>query len=340
MKGTDTTTHHSASGRSFGGFRTTSGNRGPKPSPHPPGDAFPFPPDPLCCAACGRESAANGVERSFVRANVRALKRETHPVWRCPSCSSILAAGPFDPVSAYAYYPMRRDARAGLLPGHVTRFGRTMMIDRWRLLRRLGLQPRQKVLDFGCLDGDFVAFLRAQGVNASGYEPHGQQFSDESVLAESRDWIVSQDVIEHLADPCAHLAWASRALLPGGHLVIATPDAARIDLAQPDAMIMDLHQPFHRVIFSARALQVACASRGLELLAIWRGFAGDRVFPFHNLRAALAYARVRGGWLDALYEPLMPSPAMVSARLWRDGIFGGLVPFDRHMTLVFRRPRD
>lgn len=308
---------------------------------HPPPGAFPFPPDPLFCAACGQNSSPDEVERAFVRANIRALGAEIHPLWRCPGCASILAAGPFDPVSAYQSYPMRRDARGGSAPAHVGRFARTMMIDRWRLLRRFGLGPGQRILDFGCLDGDFVAFLRARGIDASGYDPHNARFSDASLLSQRWDWIVSQDVIEHLADPGAHLDWTMRALNAGGYLVIATPDAGRINLPRPDAMrpdamIMDLHQPFHRVIFSAQGLDTASSARGLELSGQWRGFAGDRLVPFHNLRAALAYAKVRGGWLDALYEPVQLWPAVISAPLWVAGIFGGLVPFGRHMTRIYR----
>lgn len=240
-------------------------------------------------------------------------------------------------MAAYARYPMRRDARAAPVPGHVARFSRTMMIDRGKRLRRLGLAPGQSVLDFSCLDGDFVAFLRARGVDASGYDAHVTTFSDAAVLARDFDWIVSQDVIEHLDDPRAHLRWAAGALRPGGRLVIATPDAGRIDLARPQAMGMDLHQPFHRVIFSAEALQAAGMAAGLAIAGTWRGFAGDRLFPFHNLRAALAWADTQGGWLDALYEPLRMCPAMASPRLWAAGLFGGILPFGRHITMVFRR---
>jgi 2-polyprenyl-3-methyl-5-hydroxy-6-metoxy-1,4-benzoquinol methylase len=100
-----------------------------------------------------------------------------------------------------------------------------------------------RVLDVGCSTGHLGAALRAKGHSVTGIE------ADPMLAAEARerldtvveadvetlvargvdpggpfDCVVCADVLEHLRDPWAVVAWAEGLLAPGGSLVVSVPN--------------------------------------------------------------------------------------------------------------------
>jgi SAM-dependent methyltransferase len=101
----------------------------------------------------------------------------------------------------------------------------------------------RRVIDLACGDGDFVALLLAQGVDAVGVDADAKTCAAaqakglpvvcrnvfdylEDAPAASADGIFCAHLVEHLAYPqvITLIQQAARILRPGGRLILATPD--------------------------------------------------------------------------------------------------------------------
>ena len=68
-----------------------------------------------------------------------------------------------------------------------------------------------------------MQYLREQGyVHARGYDPYAQEGEHAEPLEPGFDFIISQDVIEHVADPAAYLRTLKGLARAGGVLVIGS----------------------------------------------------------------------------------------------------------------------
>jgi hypothetical protein len=90
---------------------------------------------------------------------------------------------------------------------------------------------------------------------------------------ETLDAIVASDFIEHLDrnELFDFLELASRALRPGGRLVVKTPNASCLFAAR--SRYLDLT---HELVFTEKSLRAAFAASGLRPLVV----TGERVRPF------------------------------------------------------------
>jgi methionine biosynthesis protein MetW len=105
------------------------------------------------------------------------------------------------------------------------------------------IPPGARVLDVGCASGYLAAALRERGSTTVGIEPDPAMAREaeqhcERVLAapleeavtalegERFGAIVFGDVLEHLVDPWATLAWARERLDDGGLAVVSVPNSA------------------------------------------------------------------------------------------------------------------
>jgi 2-polyprenyl-3-methyl-5-hydroxy-6-metoxy-1,4-benzoquinol methylase len=282
----------------------------------------------VCCNVCNREVPARDVsETALVRSNVRRFRDETFRVWRCPHCASIHALEDVDLDHYYAAYPTFpleiESRRHGALAG---------------MLRRLvaaGLRPEHRILDYGCGSGSFVRYLKLRGyARAFGYDAYYEGFKDTSVLSERYDCIVSQDVIEHVADPLGLLSQFDALAGPSALIVIGTPDAAAIDLADPEDDVHVLHAPYHRHILSAGALRAAGERLGWKLQRFHPTMYGNTLIPTENPRFGLHYLRSHDNCLDLLMEPArLNSWRLWSPEGWFFALFGFF--FDRHTDVMF-----
>lgn len=112
-----------------------------------------------------------------------------------------------------------------------------------------------RILDFGAGNGDLLVFLRGLGRDARGIEldePRIRNALKDAALeymdfyagggplpypAGAFDWIVSTEVIEHVADIHGYVAEFARVLKPGGRLLLTTPDITSIPSSFPASCV-------------------------------------------------------------------------------------------------------
>lgn len=93
-----------------------------------------------------------------------------------------------------------------------------------------------RVLDFGCGNGEFLNMCRQFGLEATGVDRStarrdkaGDVFADISELGKSTFHAITLfEVLEHLEDPAAILKTLHKHMLPGGVLILETPDCTGV----------------------------------------------------------------------------------------------------------------
>lgn len=285
------------------------------------------------CVVCGAEAPPpEAREHASVRSNVRKFKAEHFDMWRCPTCHSIHATDDVDLAHYYSGYPIFSAELNWMLD---IVYGSLV-----KRLRRAGLTPGARVLDYGCGSGALLSYLRAHGYpEAQGWDAFAEAFRDPAALERTYDCVVSQDVIEHAEDPLEHLRRLDSLLEPGGIVSIGTPDAEALDLADPEDFVHALHAPFHRHILAAPALRKAGEALGWSVDRYYRTMYNNTLFPTMNPRFVLQYVRAHDDCFDLVTEPIKLS----GLRIWSPAtpffaLFGYF--FDRHTDIqfVFKKP--
>lgn len=282
------------------------------------------------CGLCGESRGRDEVE---VPCHVRAFVGESFRVWRCGTCRTLHCREMVDLGHYYAQYPFAR-AR---LTWPFRMFYRRQIAR----LRRQGLEVGHRILDYGCGNGRFVKYLRSHGFPlAMGYDPYGapDRFGDPEVLrAGSFDYVVLQDVLEHVEDPRQLLARLDGLLRPGGTVLVGTPDAERIDLQRPGDYLNELHVPYHLHIYPRAVVTRLAWELGWETLAWYARPYHDLPFPGLNTAMAKHYQRLCDGTLDCLLEPVQAPRLLLSPGCWWYGLVGFWVASGADMALVFRK---
>jgi SAM-dependent methyltransferase len=164
---------------------------------------------------------------------------------RCTSCQFVFVSNPFleyDTLYSEDYYNGRgADTKLNYV-GEVDHATRTVRQYEWRgVLERVSdltlLPVRPTWLDYGCGTGGLVAYLRARGVDAFGFEqgwcedllrrnsvPTIEQ-NEFDRHAATFDVVSAIEVIEHTTDPVDVLRTIRRLLKPGGLLFMTTGNA-------------------------------------------------------------------------------------------------------------------
>ena len=285
----------------------------------------------LHCVVCGAVSSSETAAIAQLRSNVKHFAHESFDVWRCEACSSIHALREVDLDHYYAHYPFHSQSMS---------FGmRLALRNRLRVLTRLGLTPAHRLLDYGCGSGLLVKYLREQGYQAYGYDPYARDGEHAEPRAAGFDFIVSQDVIEHVADPAAYLRTLKGLAKAGGMLVIGTPDAASVDLEDVTRHIHLLHQPYHRHILSLGAMVKLACSLDLEVMELKHGFMGNTSVPGLNERFLHRVLRANGDTLDDTLAGHLPMKweLFTPAAVW-DAWTGGFRDQEQEMTIALRVP--
>jgi 2-polyprenyl-3-methyl-5-hydroxy-6-metoxy-1,4-benzoquinol methylase len=287
----------------------------------------------LRCNIC--QSTCESPEQASVPSNVRKFKDETFCVWRCPACLSLHARDEVDLGHYYASYPFhnlgeQRDTD-GLL--------QAMYRNQLRRLRAAGLRPEHKLLDYGCGGGAFVKFLRAAGYqNVSGFDEYSDTFGDRAVLEARYDVILTQDVLEHVAEPWDFLHTISGLLAPSGVVMIGTPNAEALDLQNIPTSVHALHQPYHRHILSKQQLLGLGDKLGWELLKYYPSMYSNTLLPFVNQRYLLHYFRAGDNTLDIVTEPVrISNPKLYTPSSFFWGFFGYFFPPETDVAVVYRK---
>lgn len=259
--------------------------------------------------------------------------RERFWVWRCSLCGSIhagqeLELGPY--YSAYPFFDVPLDWRM-----------RAIYEEQLHRLEEAGLGWGDRILDYGCGSGAFVRYLASAGYrNVVGFDAYHPRYADASVLERSYDCVLSQDVLEHVADPQALLDAFQRLVRPRGLIAIGTPNAAAIDLTKAEVYKHALHTPYHRHIFSRSALLAAAARRRWSLARYCATQYANTLVPFLNSRFYLFFARSLDDTLDCLLEQppqLQPCLARLPSAL-ACGLCGYYSAEETDGMAIFRAP--
>jgi len=135
--------------------------------------------------------------------------------------------------------------------------------------RHLPKQPKGRLLDVGCGNGDFLQFAQRAGWEAIGVEPdpkavevahkrgltvHLGGLETLQAVSEAFDGITLNHVIEHVHHPRATLEQCYRLLRHGGWLWLETPNLDALGHAHYGENWVGLDIPRHLVVFTDRAL--------------------------------------------------------------------------------------
>jgi 2-polyprenyl-3-methyl-5-hydroxy-6-metoxy-1,4-benzoquinol methylase len=287
----------------------------------------------LRCNICNHQSES--VEDAWVRSNVRKFRDEQFRVWRCASCGSVHAHDEVDLAHYYASYPFHTVGEQGDVDWMLTAMYRNQL----RRLRAAGLQPEHAVLDYGCGGGAFLKFLRQHGyANVHGFDEYSKHFSDRSVLGRRYDLVITQDVIEHVAEPWEFLNTLSGLLAPSGVVVIGTPNAQALDLANPGPRVHALHQPYHRHILSKAALLSLGDKLDWELQRYYSSMYSNTLVPFVNQRFLLHYFQACDDTVDLVTEPIqVKNPRLYTLNTLFWAFFGYFFAPETDVTVVYRK---
>ena len=284
------------------------------------------------CNICSKELSGD-VERASVRSNVRKFRDEQFGLWRCPECRSIHAADDVDLAHYYRSYPFHN-----LGEQTVDWMLRAMYRKQRARLLAAGLRPEHRVLDFGCGGGAFLQFLRDSGYpNVFGFDEYSDKYSDRSVLSQRYDIILTQDVLEHVAEPWTLLRQLDGLIKPGGAILIGTPNAEAIDLKQPEARVHALHQPYHRHIFSRTALHAIGDTLPWTLERYYPSMYSNTLVPFVNSRFVNHYFKACDDTLDLVVEPIRATnPRLYAPDTLFWALFGGFFAPETDVMVVYR----
>ena len=197
------------------------------------------------------------------------------------------------------------------------------LVDRLRFVRELALAERRlrkgdaqlRVLDFGMGWGAWCAMAMAMGCEVHGHESspvriaHAERagvkvLSWDDLPQHPMDFINSEQVFEHLADPLGALTHLASALAPGGLLKISVPDGADIKrrLAIGD---WDAGEDSPRSLLSITPLQhVNCFSRRSLVELARRAGLAPATLTLSELYGSNADIIAPGNLLAALTRPL------------------------------------
>lgn len=290
----------------------------------------------LDCSICNYHIDPND-ETAFAtfHCNVRTYKDETFKVWRCPRCQTIHCLDVVDLPHYYKHYPI---AQAKLsLPYRICYQSLERQLTKHRFSKN------HLFLDYGCAGGLFIKYLQERGfTNCSGYDPYAPQdgLGNLATLRNKQfDYILLQDVIEHVEDPNILLSQLNDLLAPGGYILIGTPDAANLDLSKPNVpdYYTQIHVPYHIHIYTSKILESLGRRQGWEFVDFFDHQYHDTTWFSVNTRAWNQYVHLFDGSLDVLYEPIKPLKALTSYKYMFYAIFGYWLSYRTGMAAMFRK---
>lgn len=282
----------------------------------------------LCPAASQFDAAAERIE---INSNVRKFAHERFTVWRCASCRSLHSLEVVDLPRYYKDYPFQRQ-KADIALRIISR-------SLFRRLRSAGYRREHSLLDFGCGSGLFVEWLRRKGFsNTHRFDAYTEKFNDASALQRKYDFVVAQDVIEHVEDAGALLDQLIDLTEPGGVLSIGTPNADALDLQNPALCVHSLHQPYHLHVLSEQVLRKLAEVRGLTVERFYDVFYADTFVPFANVRFCHHYSRLYDNTIDLAFDPYRFSWRLLTPKSLALAFFGRFLPVRTEMMFLFRKP--
>lgn len=235
------------------------------------------------CALCGSTEGtllAKGYDFEYL------TTRDEFSFWRC-NCGGIYlnprpAPSALPTIYPENYYSYNFQDKLGPL---VMRF--KSLTERAKVAAYTPyLRPQARVLDIGCGDGHVLRQLddhyheplRLEGVEFSehgitatqalGYNVHVGPIEDVDLPAGAFDLVIMNQLIEHVREPQAVLRKIAKALAPGGHLFIETPNVDSFDARLfRNRYWGGYHLPRHFHLFDTLSLGQVVEQAGLKTIS-------------------------------------------------------------------------
>lgn len=288
------------------------------------------------CVICDYQIDENNesIFKKF-KCNVRAFKEETFKVWRCPNCQTIHSLDIVDIAPYYAQYPIADSTLTWAM--------RLCYSNLSKQLIKHGFSKNKSILDYGCANGIFVKYLQEKGFAKSyGYDPYASKdgFGNDAIFEQAPfDYILLQDVIEHVEDPRELLSQLDTLLAPGGYILIGTPNAANVDLNKPGIsdFYNSVHVPYHFHIYTPEVLEYLGNCQNWSAVDLFDRAYHDTPWMGVNTRAWNQYQRLFDGSLDTIHEPIDLAKALTSYKFMFYAFFGYWLSYRTEMSMMFRK---
>ncbi len=234
---------------------------------------------PLCGAGKPRVAIARGPDFEY-----RTTSFQEFTLVRCLGCDMVLLdPRPVDAAIARLYPSNYEPYRFKSLPALIRRGREIMQRSKVRVVGRYA-RPGATVVDVGCGAGDLLRLLSnalGRTLRLIGWDYPGPHLDalegagieviaapiDETHVPRDVDLFVLNQVIEHFPDPGRVIAFLARALRPGGHILIETPDTRGLDaLLFSSRYWGGYHIPRHMVLFNRDNLRRLVERSGLRVL--------------------------------------------------------------------------
>ena len=286
------------------------------------------------CGICGKGAYSQAHSKCQAPSDVRAFKQEIFELWKCPHCQSIISLSEVELARYYEGYPVHKQT--------LDLWTRVAFRNLYRLLKENGLTEHSEFLDYGCGQGTFLSYLKERKFgSARGYDKYSDRYGSTAVLERKYDFILANDVLEHVLDPRALLRELSSLMTEGGTLVVCTPESSRIDLErQSNDFLHIVHQPFHTYILSKDAFADLAAEFNLEVIRSVRRFYLDTWTPTVNWRFLCEYCKSGDDTLDVGFEPPRVFRLAFNPRLLFFALFGRVFPNRSEIIYVLKRRPD
>jgi 2-polyprenyl-3-methyl-5-hydroxy-6-metoxy-1,4-benzoquinol methylase len=290
----------------------------------------------LKCSVCGYR--INAIDRLLLvefPCNVRAFQDEVFHVWRCPQCHNIHCLEVVDLDLYYSKYPITTAAT-------IPYFARACFKNVLNRLKRHGFSKAHSLLDYGCGNGLFLQYLQELGFERSyGYDPYSSndRFNAPEILQQAPfDYILLQDVLEHVENPRAILQQLDQLIAPGGYVFISTPNADKVDLSQSHLpeYCNEVHAPYHLHMYTRKTLEALGSEYQWQAAEFFERPYHDLILGI-NSRSWNQYIHLLDGSLDVLYEPPKIWQAITSPRFLLYLFFGYWLSFRTTMAIMFRK---
>lgn len=286
-----------------------------------------------CCQSCGlSETTLPTSHTGSARGNTLKYKDQQFKLWKCPTCGAIHTLGEVNFEALYSGYPLQ--AR------ELDYFAKCAYKNLINRLKPLGLTKNNSILDFGCGQGIMINYLKSKDYkNVFGYDPFVKEFSNKNVFDQKFDFIIANDVIEHVENPSVFISECVKALKPGGILYVGTADAEgvkELNLLEPE--LMRLHLPFHRVLLTLQGLKDLGSKAGLTELDSYRRSYMDTPYPFVNYRFLNEFNASLGHVIDKAFQPIPLTHFIKHPKLFLYAFLGYILPCADEPSVIWRKP--
>lgn len=242
--------------------------------------------DCVACGADGRDAPR------FEAREVQDMTGETFTYRLCQGCGSLQITevpddlGRYYDASSYSSFnvktslvdrplvqnPLSRAALRAVGAVH-RRTGRGIGL---RFVRDAGISPDESVIDIGSGIGENLVHMRLLGhrelVGSDPFLPADIDRNGVKVLRRhhteltgSYDWVVMNHSFEHVPDPHAMLASATRILAPGGRVLVRMPIMGSVAWERYGMDWSQIDAPRHLVLYTPQAMDAMAAAAGLKV---------------------------------------------------------------------------